>query len=50
MSLQPLELVEPCRPTTGQPLPLILALPIITGLSATLWLLIGRLAKMLLGL
>ena len=50
MSSQPLELVQAYRPTADQPLPLILALPIITGLSVTLWLLIGRLAKMLLSL
>lgn len=55
MSSQPLELDRAYRPAadqspTEQPLPLIVALPFVMGLSAGLWLMIGRLAKALLGL
>ncbi len=55
MSSQPLELDRAYRLAAdqlpaNQPLPLIVALPFIMGLSAALWLMIGRLAKALLGL
>ena len=50
MSPQPLELDRAYPPAADQPLPLIVALPFVLGLSATLWLMIGRLAEALLGL
>lgn len=50
MVLRPAELDHACSPAAGQPLPLMVAFPIIMGLSATLWLMIGWLAKAVLGL
>lgn len=44
------ELDHAYLPAADQPLPLIVAFPIIMGLSATLWLMIVWLAKAMLGL
>ncbi len=50
MSLQPLELGRAYPPAADQPLPLVVCLPVIAGLSVTLWLALARVAKALLGL
>ncbi len=50
MSSQLLELGRACPPAADQPLPFIVCLPVIAGLSAALWLMLARLAKALLGL
>lgn len=50
MSSHPLELDRVYPPAADQPLPLIICLPVIAGLSATLWLMLARLAEALLGL
>ena len=50
MSLQPLELSRAYPSANDQPLPLVVCLPVIAGLSVTLWLGLAWLAKGLLGL
>ena len=50
MSSQPLELGRAYPTAANQSLPVIVCLPVIAGLSATLWLGLAWLAKALLGL
>ena len=50
MSLQPLGSGRACPPAADQPLPLVVCLPVIAGLSASLWLALAWVAKALLGL
>ena len=50
MSSQPLELGRACPHAADRPLPLIVCLSFIAGLSATIWMALAWLAKALLGL